>query len=226
MLVEVHAQRQRPSIEIDQQSDAALDLRADRIRRKATMRIHNIYVDDAGENALARRRGQMGRGAEPVASSPPASSATGIIFRETGGEYYDPSLASRAAPAIYHQFRRRRDDHRQRWRKRSEYRRRRSHPGGRHPRARATFRSPSAARCGIRFSCRSSKGADDQLVAASDRPGVDNSALVLTPAVRRDGTDDRRQSIAHGKSVRPASRGRANAATSGVPMTARNPRGR
>ena len=76
------------------------------------MRIHNIYVDDAGETHwrdIEVKWVEERNGSKLSARLP----ATGIIFRETAGDY-DLSLAPGAAPPVHHQPGRRRADYRQR----------------------------------------------------------------------------------------------------------------
>ena len=76
------------------------------------MRIHNIYVDDAGETHwrdvevkwVEERNGSKLSGRLP---------ATGIIFRETDGRLRSV-LASGAASPLYYQSGWRRADHRER----------------------------------------------------------------------------------------------------------------
>ena len=123
--------RTRPSVEIGQQPDAALDIRADRITGSEPMRIHNIYVDDAGETHWRDIEVQWveERNGSKLSARLPA---TGIIFRETGGDY-DLSWHPGAAPPVHHQPRRRRENHSQR-RRSARNRRRRGHPGGGHSR--------------------------------------------------------------------------------------------
>ena len=93
------------------------------------MRIHNIYVDDAGETHwrdIEVSWVEERNGSKLSARLP----ATGIIFRETGGDY---DLDWHPAPPVHHQPGRRREDHRQR-RRGAGNRRGRGHPGGRRPR--------------------------------------------------------------------------------------------
>jgi hypothetical protein len=75
-----------PPVEIGQQPNAALDFRADRIPRSEPMRIHNIYVDGAGETHWRDIEVQWveERNGSKLSARLPAN---GIIFRETGGDY-------------------------------------------------------------------------------------------------------------------------------------------
>jgi hypothetical protein len=75
-----------PPVEIGQQPDAAFDFHADRIPGSKPMRIHNIYVDGAGETHWRDIEVQWveERNGSKLSARLPAN---GIIFRETGGDY-------------------------------------------------------------------------------------------------------------------------------------------
>ena len=100
-------------------------------REDARMRIHNIYVDAKGETHFrdVEVKWVEGEGVQQVLRA--AQGHGHHLPRDL--RRLRPRLASRPAPAVHHQPRRRREDHRQRRREPGD-RRRRGDPGRGHQR--------------------------------------------------------------------------------------------